>query len=450
MRSGPHAAGPSVSSKGSGDAMESIAMPRRSLVFAALAALAALRALCFVLALPVLATSATGCSKASTAKDTGDGGSSNVEASLVPIPRTTDGALAIGNLDAVIAGHEKRVAGAPADATLRAGLVDLLLTRGQYLGIIADYERASAIAEALVVEAPSSIAAWKARAATNATWHRFDAALADLDAAQRVGAPEKSLRAARSSVLAARGQLDEAFAIAPSDGDLAGESLALASRGLLEGDLGRVADSEGDLAAARTRYRDVSPLPLAWMDAMQAAQCEKRGDRVKARAYYTRAVRILPLYARAAAHLAAYETAERAVALLSPIAERSDDPEVFAELGDALRRASRPAESKQAIDRARASYEALLAKHPEAFADHAARFWLGVGRDPARALPLAAANAQRRSTDDAASLWLEAAQAARDEPAACEAAKQLVTLRHAADALRTPARAVLARCPDGG
>jgi tetratricopeptide (TPR) repeat protein len=402
------------------------------------------------LVLIALAATAPACkgNEGRAATDAGHPG--GAEAGLTPIARTTDGAIAIGNLDAVVAGQEKRVTAAPGDATLRAGLVELLLTRGQYLGTIADYERASEIAEALVLEAPKSAAAWKARASTNATWHRFDASLADLDAAERAGASSTSLRAARSSVLAAVGKLDEAFAMAPSDGDLAGESLALASRGLLEGSLGRVADSDGDLAAARTRYRDVSPLPLAWMDAMQAAQCEKRGDRIRAHAFYTRAVRILPLYATAAAHLATYETAARAVAILTPVAERSDDPEVLAELGDALRRVGHDDESKATVARARSRYDALMTKHPEAFADHAARFWLGIGGEPARALPLAASNASLRPTDEALSLWLEAAQAARDERASCEAARRLTALPHATDALRAPASAVLARCIDGG
>jgi tetratricopeptide (TPR) repeat protein len=270
--------------------MEWIAMPRCAPVM-----------LVSIVLLSLVATGAACKGNAGAGASAADGGGdAGAELGLVPLPRTTNGAIAIGNLDAVVAGHEKRVAAAPGDATLRAGLVDLLLTRGQYLGRISDYERASDIANALVVEAPKNIEAWKARAGTNATWHRFDAALADLDAAEHAGAPAKSLKGARSSILAARGQLDDAFAMAPSDGDLAGESMALAGRGLLEGELGRVADSDGDLAAARTRYRDVSPLPLAWMDAMQAALCEKRGDRVKAHAYYTRAVRILPLYAKAA------------------------------------------------------------------------------------------------------------------------------------------------------
>ena len=376
-----------------------------------------------------------------------DPAGSNVETGLVPLPSTTGGSIAIGNLDATVGGQERRIAAEPTNFELRAGLVDALLLRGQYLGTIADYERASEIAETLVREGPQHAESWKARASTNATWHRFDAALADLRAAEKAGAPPQSLTRTRSSILAATGKLDEAWAAAPNNGDSAGESLSLASRALLAGELGRMADAEGDLAAARSRYRDVSPLPLAWMDAMQAALYEKNGDRAKARAYYTRANRILPLYANAAAHLATYETAQRGVAILEPVVARSDDPEVHAALGDALRRVGRVAESQAELTKAREGYETLVVKHREAFADHAARFWMGAGGDPPRALPLAADNAKLRPTDESLSLWLEAAQAARDPQATCDAARALTALRHATETLRAPARTALARCP---
>jgi tetratricopeptide (TPR) repeat protein len=373
--------------------------------------------------------------------------SSNPEAGLVPLSRTTDGGIAIGNLDGVIGGQERRLAAQPTDVTLRAGLVDLLLTRGQFLGSIADYERASEIADALVIEAPQRPESWQARASTNATWHRFDAALEDLRAAEKAGAKPATLAGTRSSILVATGKVEEAWKTAPSDSDMAGESVALASRAHIEGELGRIADAEGDLAAARSRYRDVSPLPLAWMDTVQAALYEKNGNRAKARAHYTRAVRILPLYAKAASHLAAYETAQRAVEILEPVAARSDDPEVHAQLGDALRRVGREADSNAELAKARAQYEALLLTHREAFADHAARFWMGAGGDPPRALPLAAENAKLRPTDEALSLWLEAAQAAHDATATCAAARALAALPHATETLRAPARTALARCP---
>ena len=400
-----------------------------------------------VAALAVAGLLATACKGKGSSAKTDPSASAAPEATLHPLTSTTDGDIAVGNLDAVIGGQEQRIKAMPWDPALRAGLVEVLLTRGQFFGNIADYERASELAEALVRDEPKRPDSWMARASTNATWHKFPQALADLDAAEKAGAMPAAVRSARSSILAATGKLDEAWQLAPNDGSLAGRSIALATRGLLEGELGRLPDAEGDLQAARLRYGDVSPLPLAWMDALQAALYEKNGERAKARAHYTRANRILPLYARAASHLAAYETAARAVAILEPVAKRCDDPEVHAALGDALRRTGKAAESQAELAKARERYEALLVSHREAFADHAARFWLGPGGEPARALPLAAENAKLRPTDEALSLWLEAAEAVKDASATCEAARALVALPHAAQALRAPARTAAARCP---
>ena len=370
----------------------------------------------------------------------------DAESILVPIGKTTTGAIAIGNLNAQIAGQERRDGPLPGDPKIRAGIVDLLITEGDFTGSIKDYEKASDIAEQLVKDWPQRPESWKARASASSLFHRFDAALADLAAAEKAGAPPDSLKSTRSSILAAQGKLDEAWAIAPTNGDPAGKTIALATRANLEGQRGDLKAAEDDFAAARKSYADVSAFPMAWMDNLEATLFEKNGDKAKARAYFTRAVRILPSYARAASHLANYETAEKAVAILAPIAQTSDDPEVHAAYGDALRRVKREADSVAEIAKAKAGYEALLAKHPEAFSDHAARFYLGAGADPKKALELAAANAKNRSTDEALSLWLEAAQATNAAAAACSAANALVALPHAAEPLRAAGKTAAARC----
>lgn len=46
----------------------------------------------------------------------------------------------------------------------------------------------------------------------------------------------------------------------------------------------------------------------------------------------------------------------------------------------------------------------LIARHPEAYADHAAEFWLSVGGDPRRALRLARQNLTFRPTPRAHAL----------------------------------------------
>ena len=47
-------------------------------------------------------------------------------------------------------------------------------------------------------------------------------------------------------------------------------------------------------------------------------------------------------------------------------------------------------------NKAAARYDELMALHPEAFADHAAEFWLEAGADPSRALRLARKNLEVR------------------------------------------------------
>jgi hypothetical protein len=58
-------------------------------------------------------------------------------------------------------------------------------------------------------------------------------------------------------------------------------------------------------------------------------------------------------------------------------------------------------------------YDVLVDRHPWAFADHAADFWLGAGRDPPWALNLATQNLARRPTPRARTL-LRRALAAKD------------------------------------
>jgi hypothetical protein len=74
---------------------------------------------------------------------------------------------------------------------------------------------------------------------------------------------------------------------------------------------------------------------------------------------------------------------------------------------------------------ARREWDRYVEALPEAFCDHAARFYLTV--DPAKALVLARANLANRDTPEARSLVAEAALAAGDAKAACDAADPLVS-----------------------
>ncbi|HSX77215.1 MAG TPA: hypothetical protein VLQ80_01390, partial [Candidatus Saccharimonadia bacterium] len=67
---------------------------------------------------------------------------------------------------------------------------------------------------------------------------------------------------------------------------------------------------------------------------------------------------------------------ERAMALLRQQAHSSDDPEYAAQLARLLKEVGQLDEAHHWREIAAARYDELMVRHPEAFADHAAEFWL--------------------------------------------------------------------------
>ena len=94
----------------------------------------------------------------------------------------------------------------------------------------------------------------------------------------------------------------------------------------------------------------------------------------------------------------------RAIARLRPLALASDDPDYATQLARILGDAGHTEEAQTWRGRAEARYDELLARHPDAFADHAAEFWLTIGGDPDRALRLARQNLALRQTPRARAL----------------------------------------------
>lgn len=361
------------------------------------------------------------------------------------IPTATDGEIAVGNLGAQLRSYEKRLEFGPKDADLRAGFVDLLLTEGDFLGRVADYERAEQVADAGVALLPDSGEMYVTRASVRAAFHRWSDALADLDAAQQKGGKATAINRQRASIAAARGDYEDALAHSPKDETYL-RTTELASLGLLHAELGHTDDARRLLDTARAKYPDVSPFPLAWIDYREGEIAERRGEADRARALYTRALVLLPRYAAAASHLAPMLPPDQALAKLTVVAERSDDPEVDVARANALRALGRGQEADERVAAAKARYEELVAKHPAAYADHAARFWLGPGNDPAKAYTLAAANLENRHTPAAYDLAITTALMAKKEDDACAIASRAVAAKlHDANVTKV-ANAVVERC----
>jgi tetratricopeptide (TPR) repeat protein len=274
----------------------------------------------------------------------------------------------------------------------QAFLVDLLLLRGRVLGRIADYERAAGLAEALARNAPDDGAALLARARTRGTFHRFPEALADLDAAERRDADRAALDAEQAAILQAIGCHAEALVLRRDAAAHRPGFTTLGALAVLEAERGQIREAERLFTEARHHYRGVSPFPVAEFDFRRGLLWLGERDLPAARVWFGAAVHRVPAYASALGHLAEVEAAlgarEAAVDRLRPLAGASDDPEYAAGLAGLLSDAGGPQEVEQWRSRAAARYDELVVRHPEAFLDHAAAFWLTVGGDPQRGLTL--------------------------------------------------------------
>lgn len=183
----------------------------------------------------------------------------------------------------------------------------------------------------------------------------------------------------------------------------------------LHADRGEIAAAEQMFEESRHRYRGVSPFPLALLDFQRGHMWMTHGDIHRARAWFVEACRLLPCYAPANGHLAEVEAAlgetDIAINRLRQLAEYSDDPDYAAALARILANVGRAQEAATCRTAAAARYEELVSTHCEAFADHAASFWLEAGGDPIQALSLAKSNLEVRRTARAIELHARALRA---------------------------------------
>ena len=324
----------------------------------------------------------------------------------------TAGAIAMINLQAQIDGLEQLLAGGRAAIGVQAELIELVALRGQVLGRICDYEWAEERAEQLTRDAPADGMALVARARARSRFHRFADALADLDAAQRVGAAPSLVNAERAGVFQAIGRYEAALTIYREAAKGRADVTVLWALASLHAERGEIVAAEQLFDESRSRYRGVSPFPLALLDFQRGLMWLAQGDLHRALAWFEAAVRRVPAYAPAQGHLAEVEAAlgepEAAIARLLPLTASSDDPDYMASLTRILGDAGRAEEAAEWRDKTAACYDALMARHPEAFADHAAEFWLDAG-DGARARRLAQMNLEVRQTPRAHELLARAA-----------------------------------------
>jgi len=402
-------------------------------------------------------------------------------------PPTTDGAIALSNLQAQIAAEERLASYGPLTVSQRSAIVELLIMRGQFLGRIADYERAEALAEQLVGDAPSDGRAFLARALARTTLHRFAEALADLDEAERLGVNSDRCAAVRATIFQASGRYDEALVIRQHLTQAHPDIRTLGAEAAIRAERGEINEAEHLFVQARQQYRDVSPFPVVWLYFQQGLMWMWEENLERARVAFEAACARLPGYAAAQGHLALVEAAlarreramvafhrwmqeggleharegaqvprtgeaaasgrfERAVALLRQQAHSSDDPEYASQLARLLKEVGQLDDAQHWREIAAARYDELMARHPEAFADHAAEFWLTIGGDVQKGHRLAAKNLELRKTPRAYELMLQAAVAVQETAAVCRVAEHLQAADQMGPRLRALAVRALTTC----
>lgn len=166
---------------------------------------------------------------------------------------------------------------------------------------------------------------------------------------------------------------------------------------------GKAKEADEAYWQALKNYKDVSPLYVADIQFRRGLLWGESGaDPGRARALYTDAVTRLPQFVRAHVHLAELEwQAGEKAAAISRVREVADaeDPEPGGKLALWLEGDEAAAWRLRTVRK----YDALLAKHPLAFADHAAEFFLAAG-ELERARELAKMNVDNRRTPRAIEL----------------------------------------------
>ena len=340
------------------------------------------------------------------------------------VVRTTDARIALHNLDATIDARERELA--QGGTRVVGELVELRLLRGQFLSRVSDYERAAWLAAEWTLREPRA-ESFVARARTSAALHRFEAAGADLDRAASLGGDPDAIDVVRAGVLQAVGRYEEALRIRRRLVRLRADVTAIGAEAALLAEQGRAEEAAPRFRDAREAYRDASPFTLAWIEFQEGRMWMRLGELARARACLAAAHERLPAYVAATGHLGEVEASlghtDRAIALLAAAAEGSEDPDPAAQLARVLEESGRAQEAARWRERAGLVYADLLARFGDAFADHAAEFWLGAGQQPRRALDLSRRNAALRPTPWAFDLLARSAAAAGETASACEAVR---------------------------
>lgn len=319
--------------------------------------------------------------------------------------QATDGVIAAINLRSTLAQSWSRFWQAPLRPGIAEALIEQEQLNAQYLGDLDAFDRLEQLASHLLRIDEGSARTALINGQVAASTHRFSDARGFLARAGERGCPAEATDRLEMSIDQACGVsleplLERRLRLAAHSGRLE-DWVPLGS---LLADLGEFDEAERAYCRGLGAYSDVSPFAVAWVcfqlgvlwgERVPQAQTER------AARWYAKAIEYVPGYVKARVHLAEIRLSEncapQARALLVP-ALPSGDPEVSWRLSDVALALGRSAEAETLSEAARSGFERLLARHPLAFADHAAEFYAGSGGDSRRAFELTRIDLANRQT----------------------------------------------------
>jgi len=336
-----------------------------------------------------------------------------MQAPITEIERITltAGDIAAINLESARQRSWNRFWRAPQQPQIAELIVEQEQLTAQFTGDLAAFDRLETLADELARVEPESARTALIAAQVACSTHRFAEARESLAEAVTGGAPEDATERLLLTIDQATGtNLVSVLAARRERAAQPGHWEERIPLGALLADLGEFDEADRTYIEALRTYPDVSPFAPAWA-AFQLGvlwgECVPDPAVERAAKWYRTAIDYLPGYVKARVHLAEiYLGAGRmqdAMAVLAPALE-SGDPEVSWRLADIAHAAGDARESALHLAAARSGFEALLARHPLAFADHGAEFYSDGGGDPARALELARLNLTNRQTARAVEL----------------------------------------------
>lgn len=314
----------------------------------------------------------------------------NWPASSKQLP-TTSASIYLGNLDARIEQLWRNYERQP-DPDLAQALATSLTHRYRIRGVLADAEAAGDVLAAQVAAHPEHAALQLAHASWLAIFHRFEQARVAISLARTADLSSSMLASLSDEIDLALGRYAELGPAFERPGENPPADIyqlaARANTAVLRGDL--------DLASrlyfeAQTHYRDVGPFPLAWLHTQQGIALLRFGEHAQAARFFAAARERLPAYYLASEHLAEclaeLGRLDEARALYAEVIEQTGNAEFLAALAALEERAGKTERAHSLRRQAEQAYQSLLERHPEAYAQHAAEFYLEIGRiDQARVL----------------------------------------------------------------